>query len=403
MKKSILILIIAFLAAFPAAAEELGPNNPGPEVCLPGRYHPHPEKCLFDGPEEELSRDQYMREELARQSQFFTPLDPDYGEVNYAYAKVHPERGRIYRSVEAAYREGQPHSYIRPGYNFVTYNDIVQFNGQTFYNVGPSQYMRAEDITGHVEPTGFTGVLVNGAPERPFGWVLVPTVTREIPGRNTNSLTGHELPRHHFIQVFDTRRAGGWDWYLVAPGEWVEQRQVALVFPRAAPPEGVPGHRYIELNLFEQTTAVYDRGKLVFATLTTSGSAEYYTRPGLFKIWEKRDVTHMRGGVEKDGSDRYYLEDIPWTMFFDQGRAFHGEYWHDHLGYRSSHGCANLSFSDARWLYEWAKLGDWVYVWDPSGQTPVDPRLYTHLLDDEPRSTPRYLHPDDSFLRDSGY
>jgi hypothetical protein len=111
----------------------------------------------------------------------------------------------------------------------------------------------------------------------------------------------------------------------------------------------------------------------------------------------------MRGGVEKDGSDRYYLEDIPWAMFFDQGRAFHGEYWHDHLGYRSSHGCANLSFSDARWLYEWARLGDWVYVWDPSGQTPVDPRLYTHLLDDEPQAAPRYLHPDDPFLRGSGY
>jgi hypothetical protein len=27
-------------------------------------------------------------------------------------------------------------------------------------------------------------------------------------------------------------------------------------------------------------------------------------------------------------------------------------------------------------LYDWAKEGDPVYVWDPSGKTPVDPKNY---------------------------
>jgi hypothetical protein len=31
---------------------------------------------------------------------------------------------------------------------------------------------------------------------------------------------------------------------------------------------------------------------------------------------------------------------------------------------------------DSRWLYDWAVEGDFVYVHDPSGQTPTDPNLY---------------------------
>ena len=40
-------------------------------------------------------------------------------------------------------------------------------------------------------------------------------------------------------------------------------------------------------------------------------------------------------------------------MYFDNSISLHGTYWHDDFGYRRSHGCVNLSVSDARWLYEW--------------------------------------------------
>jgi hypothetical protein len=36
-----------------------------------------------------------------------------------------------------------------------------------------------------------------------------------------------------------------------------------------------------------------------------------------------------------------------------------------------------MSIADARWLWEWADNGDYVYVWDPSGETPTDPSFYT--------------------------
>ncbi|HEX9011914.1 MAG TPA: L,D-transpeptidase, partial [Anaerolineaceae bacterium] len=102
----------------------------------------------------------------------------------------------------------------------------------------------------------------------------------------------------------------------------------------------------------------------------------FYTRPGLFHIYKRLELETMRGTFEADHSDFYYLEDVPWTMYFDEARSLHGAYWRTLYGYMASHGCVNLSPGDAHWLFNWAKEGDWVYVWDPTGQTPTDPKFY---------------------------
>ena len=80
----------------------------------------------------------------------------------------------------------------------------------------------------------------------------------------------------------------------------------------------------------------------------------------------------MRNG---DPADFYYLDNVPWTMYFDKARALHGAYWRTRFGYPQSHGCVNLSVGDSHWLFNWAHEGDFVYVPDPSGLTPTDPAL----------------------------
>ena len=54
----------------------------------------------------------------------------------------------------------------------------------------------------------------------------------------------------------------------------------------------------------------------------------------------------------------------------------HGAYWHNKFGTELSHGCVNLSVGDSHWLFDWAEIDDWVYVWDSSGKTPTDPEMY---------------------------
>jgi lipoprotein-anchoring transpeptidase ErfK/SrfK len=136
--------------------------------------------------------------------------------------------------------------------------------------------------------------------------------------------------------------------------------------------------RWIRINLFEQTLAAYDGGRLVFDTLVASGLPSWYTRPGVFQVYKKVDTQPMSGAFAADRSDYYYLEDVPWVLYFDRARALHGTYWHDGFGYPRSHGCVNLSIGDAHWLYEWAGIGTWVQVYDPSGKTPTDPSFYSN-------------------------
>jgi hypothetical protein len=70
--------------------------------------------------------------------------------------------------------------------------------------------------------------------------------------------------------------------------------------------------------------------------------------------------------------DAYALESVPWVMYFDGGISLHGAYWHDGFGYRRSHGCVNMSISDANFVFNWfeasplnadGELVNNVYVW----------------------------------------
>jgi len=173
------------------------------------------------------------------------------------------------------------------------------------------------------------------------------------------------------------RTVSGTTWLMIGPDEWIDKSKTALVYPASTPPQGITNGRWIEVNLLEQTISVYQNNRLVFATLTSTGIPGWWTRPGLFQVTEKLEKTPMSGAFEADRSDYYYLEDVPWTMYFDEARALHGAYWHNYFGYEQSHGCVNLSPGDSHWLYLWANVGDYVYVWDPSGQTPTDPGLYS--------------------------
>jgi lipoprotein-anchoring transpeptidase ErfK/SrfK len=170
--------------------------------------------------------------------------------------------------------------------------------------------------------------------------------------------------RYQAIQVFETQFVNGWDWYLIGPGQWIEQRNVALVQP--APPPGAPPN-VIAVDTYEQSLGVYRNGGLVYATLASSGSRAFPTREGIFQIRVKLTHGRMTGAYFDDRRDYYYLEDVPWILYYDGQRGLHGAYWHDNFGIRTSHGCVNLAPRDARWLYDNAQVGDTVMIFS-SGQ-----------------------------------
>ena len=115
----------------------------------------------------------------------------------------------------------------------------------------------------------------------------------------------------------------------------------------------------------------YEGDTPVYTSLVSSGMRDWPTNEGLFHVYVRYPRTLMSGAEGKP--DFYFLEEVPWTMYFDGDIALHGAYWHDGFGYRRSHGCVNLSITDAAWLYDWAStefdfsvandLGPAVYVY----------------------------------------
>jgi hypothetical protein len=300
------------------------------------------------------------------------------------YGQVNKPNAPVYDSIDEAMKGKKSESGRRIDaiFSYISYVEDVMVGGRRFYEIEPGAWMTANDIIRLGAVPMFQGIELSRTPAHSFGWVLSylsqgPVETQRTPGRGFADYTGHTFNNHDIVSVYGVEIVDGEEWYMVGPDEWLHQNVLARVVPDTTPPDGVTGDRWIEINLYEQTLAVYQDRQLVFATLIASGLDPFWTRPGLFQIFDKQVTTPMRGSFEPDRSDAYYLEDVPWTMYFDQARALHGAYWRANLGFPQSHGCVNLSVGDSRWLFDWAVMGDWVYVWDPSGKTPVDPAVYT--------------------------
>lgn len=302
---------------------------------------------------------------------WFTTPEPVY------YAWVKADKARMYYWRGDGLDDSRPARTYPPGLVFVSYDAVQYLGKQRVYRVDAEAglWMWGRDLW-PVTPSSFRGLYFRVPPSGPFAWVLQEVQPHRAPGWHTPLVPHLRYQRYDVVWVYRQQEVEGSVWYEIAPGAWVEQRVLAVVTPRSAPPEGVTSARWIEINLFEQTLAAYEGNRLVYATLVSTGVAPFWTRPGLFSIYKKVDTTPMRGAFEEDKSDYYMLEDVPWTMYFDEARALHGAYWHDGFGYPRSHGCVNLSITDAHWLFQWAQEGDQVYVWDPSGKTPTDPSLY---------------------------
>ncbi|MGQ9848782.1 MAG: L,D-transpeptidase [Aggregatilineaceae bacterium] len=254
---------------------------------------------------------------------------------------------------------GNPIGELDAGYNFVTV--INEKDG--FIQVNYGQWVEAEHIT-WATVSEFSGVEITTQPKRPFAWMLAEARPSRYPGGPQDE-SAEIIPRYTLMNIYGVEYVDGWEWYLVGPDQWIQQIRVAKV--KAIPrPEGIgPDDHWIAVDLYEQTAVAYEGDRMVFATLISSGLPRWSTREGLFRIYERHEGIRMSGASGQP--DFYFIEEVPYVMYFDGDIALHGTYWHDRFGYRQSHGCVNLSIMDAWWLYQWTNpepyQNAWVYVY----------------------------------------
>lgn len=359
----------------PAGAEETAEQESISNVNCPARLQlRHPERCQHDNARGELTA-LAVEGILPERPLPIHAYDEELGDIPFYYLRANSDSGTpLYTSLGDAVRAQDAYRVMEPGFVFFSWLDWFDQEGERIYMVEPGIYIRGGDVS-RVAPSSFHGIMLNGTPERPFAWVLGQVQPSTEPGHSA-SASNAWIYRYEIVQIYDTVEIDGWTWYMIGPDAWIEQRLLGVVFPEYTAPEGVTNDRWISVNLYEQTIAAYEEGEMVFATLVSTGIGGWWTQPGLFQVYEKLESDFMQGAFEADRSDFYYLEDVPWILYYDQSRALHGAYWHNGFGYPRSHGCVNLSPADAEWIYEWSTEGTWVYVFDPSGETPTDEELY---------------------------
>ena len=357
---AVLLLMTPVLVASPAAEGHLCP----PRVQLR-----HPELCQEVGPGAAIvglaERGLYPTMPLPT-----APLDPSLFYVPETYVRAGSHSVSLYASADDALNGGSAVDEIPEGFVYLYYASSIDDGDDTVYATSRG-YVRSGDVS-NFEPPRYHGMAFSRTPERPFGWVISGSFTSAEPG---GTLTDHWLSKFDEVQVYDVARVGEWDWYQVGRNEWIEQRNVARVVPDATPPEGVDSERWIAVNLYEQTIAAYDQGRLVYATMVSTGRNGFWTKPGLYQVWAKLERDVMTGGIPGE-EGFYYLDSVPWVLYFDKARALHGTYWHAKFGTTTSRGCVNLTMTDAQWFFNFAEEGTYVSVTDPSGATPTDPSAY---------------------------
>jgi lipoprotein-anchoring transpeptidase ErfK/SrfK len=380
MKRKLILQIIILVALFSllpsksVTAQEPTPSEEpvsGAVVCTPDVYAIAPGDCLPLGPSTYITE---MAELGLTFPQRVLPAlkpDPALTQLSYLYFRLEEDIVPILSGPDG----GETGQAFQPGFVYVSYIDRVESDG-VYYMLQNGGWIPGKGSR-IGEYSRFQGLQFRSTPPNAFAWPL-PFYTDSIPVYRAPSysapLSNRVIyPYAEVVQVYATQNAEGVDWNLIGPDQWVEARIFATVTPDTIPPEGVTTGRWIDVDLAEQTLAVYENSQLIFATVIASGLEPFWTRPGLFQIYLKKETETMRNN---DPSDYYYLDNVPWTMYFDKARALHGAYWRTRFGYPQSHGCVNLSVGDAHWLFNWAHEGDYVNVYDPTGLTPTDPGLY---------------------------
>jgi len=293
-----------------------------------------------------------MNDLLAHPTPNVRPLEIDQDELNkFAFYKLVGGATPLYNGPGGAQIDT-----MDAGFNYVT---VLKKQGE-WAEIFPGKWTQLNRLAG-TSASDFAGVLIDEPLAYPMAWVLLPTKPSAVPGVDPDKATAI-IPRFTRVNIFASKKVGEWEWYLVGPGQWLEQRRIARVVatPR---PKGVKG-RWMAVDLYEQIAVAYEDDRMVFTTLISSGLPKWNTNEGLFRIWARPKSTQMSGAMGR--SDFYSLQAVPWVMYFDHDISFHGTYWHSGFGYRHSHGCVNMSITDAEWTYQFTQgfyADTWVYVW----------------------------------------
>jgi hypothetical protein len=224
----------------------------------------------------------------------------------------------------------------------------------TWYRIGVNRWVHGGWIDLLPTPAD-EGAPVAAAAALPVGWVVTTSLNVRAEPSLTSAVVG-AVYKNQSVSILETRTVAGRRWYRIGAEQWIYGANVRVAQLRARPANIRATERWVGVNLREQTLVAYEGDKPVYAALCATGLPRTPTVQGIFRTWLRLVSGKMSGGSAATGG-YYYLEEVPWTLYFYSGYALHAAYWHDAFGNPRSHGCINLSPYDAWWIFRWSEPG----------------------------------------------
>jgi hypothetical protein len=291
----------------------------------------------------------------------------------YRYAMVLVEEGSflpMWGSLQALHDHAEPERQLGRGDTIALAPNIEQFEGESYYVTVDDKVVPTHNTHIVDSASDWQGVVLTPETHLPFGWVTTPKT--QIYSAPDGPKIEEALRRTRF-DIFEEQTVGKNRWLRIGDERWVKGKQINVV-RKIERPAGTGTHpQWFDVDLGEQVVVAYRNDQPVYATLTSSGREPNHTPRGNYPIWGKVTAITMKSQEYDDV--QYYVNRVPWVMFFQAHNALHGAYWHDRFGITKSHGCANLSPKDAHYLFDWlepALPAGWTAIrnWDLT-QTPV--------------------------------
>ena len=271
--------------------------------------------------------------------------------------------------LEKGERIPRPYGYPRLEREFMTgraltnsafaFIDLFESGGRQWGLTADLSLLPLDRLT-IVEPSQFSGLILAGD-TLPVAFVRSETqqLYRRDEASGAFALVRPIAYRESFVLTGRRERSGQGVFLETKSGEFLrENDRLVRIEPKEKLPKWATGKRsWIDVSILRQTLVAYEGPTPVFATLVSTGrdgiqdpETTHSTVQGVYLIHTKH-VTATMSGDEAD--DEFDLRDVPYVQYFHEGYAFHAAFWHDGYGGPRSHGCINLSPSDARYLFTW--------------------------------------------------
>lgn len=269
----------------------------------------------------------------------------------YRYAMVVvPEETFLpmWGSLDALWNHLEQERQLARGDSIALSETTEQFEGQSYYVTVDQKVV---PVTGTLIVKNYSewqGVELDASTHLPFAWVTTPkAAVYDAPKGKKVS----ELARRTRVDVLEELELGSQRWLRIGEAQYMKASQLNEV-RKIERPAGTGAHaQWFDVDLGEQVVVAYQGAQPVYATLTSSGREPNHTPRGNYPIWGKASAITMKSQAYDD--EPYYVNRVPWVMFFQAHNALHGAYWHDRFGVTKSHGCANLAPKDAKYLFDW--------------------------------------------------